>query len=175
MKKLLIFFLFLVCSKTYSQVFDISQGLAVPSIVVVPSNVAVSNAALATITGASFSVLNGGTYYVRLYLNYNSATLTNGAGFALDCNGCTFSASTYEVTMTSTTTAVIRREGLTGEDDFGTVGTQSLTTGNVAVLEGIVSITTNGTLRGRFINEVSTEAITVLGGRSFMYVVRLNP
>jgi hypothetical protein len=64
--------------------------------------------------------------------------------------------------LTATTETV--NQGLTGYQQPAAANATSLTTGNVAIIEGIVEVSATGTLVPQFASEVSSSAITALKG-----------
>lgn len=128
------------------------------------SSVINSNASantLANITELGFAVIPG-TYRFRFVIRYDAALTTTGARFTV--NGPTTSALTYRSLYTLTATTETPNHGLTAYNLPAAANATSLTTGNMAIIEGIATFTAAGTLLPRFASEVSSSAITVLPG-----------
>lgn len=131
------------------------------------SNVINSNAVANTaadVTGLSFDVISGVTYKFKFYIVYNAAATTTGSRWSI--NGPTASSLMYssEYTLTSTTTT--RNIHLTGYNLPASSNASSLTTGNLAIIEGYITPSANGTVIARFASEVASSAVTAVSGLS---------
>jgi hypothetical protein len=116
---------------------------------------------LADIAELGFAVIPG-TYRFRFVIRYDAAATTTGARFTV--NGPTTSALTYRSLYTLTATTETLNHGLTAFNQPAAANATSLTTGNMAIIEGIATFSAAGTLLPRFASEVSSSAITVLPG-----------
>jgi hypothetical protein len=120
------------------------------------------------ITGLSFAVDSGVKYWFRFFITYTSAAGTTGSRWSINSG----SAATYlnfNVHFASNGTTQIDREGLTAYDASGTVSTTSASlTGNIAIIEGVIMTSTDGTIIGRFASEIASSAIIAKAGYSFV-------
>ena len=116
---------------------------------------------IADVTGLSFPVVSGQTYYFRFSINYTAAAATTGSRWAI--NGPTTTLLSYESSYTLTlTTETLNYQA--GYDLPAASNISSLTTGNLAVIEGFITPSANGTVIARFASEVLSSAITAKAG-----------
>jgi len=142
-----------------------SPTVSVLNTVVLSSDVTNNNASantIADVTGLSFSVTAGQTYWFRFTIPYTSAATTTGSRWAI--NGPASPTmlnytSTYTLTATSNTV-----NSATAYDTPAAANATSLTTGNVAVVEGVITPSSNGTVIARFASEVSSSAVVAKAG-----------
>lgn len=140
------------------------------STVVLASDVTNNNASantIADVTGLSFSVTSGETYWFRFTIPYTSAATTTGSRWSIDGPGSPTLlnyTSTYTLTATSNTV-----NSATAYDIPAASNATSLTAGNVAVIEGIITPSSNGTLIARFASEVSSSAVVAKAGALLQY------
>jgi len=143
------------------------------SSVVLATDVTNANATantIADVTGLSFSVTSGETYWFRFTIPYTSAATTTGSRWSINGPGSPTLlnyTSTYTLTATSNTV-----NSATAYDIPAASNATSLTAGNVAVIEGIITPSSNGTLIARFASEVSSSAIVAKAG-SYGQMVRV--
>lgn len=140
--------------------------------VVLSSDVVNSNAVantIADITGLSFSVTSGKTYWFRFIIPYTSAATGTGARFSI--NGPATTALYYEsyYNVQAGANNVTINAGLVAYDNPAAANASSNLTGNLATVEGIAIFSANGTLIGRFASEVSNSAITAKAGAIVYY------
>jgi len=116
---------------------------------------------MATVTGMSFSVTSGRTYYFKFFVNYTSAATTTGSRWSV--NGPSASTlqyvSRYSLDATSETV-----NNLQAYDSPAASNASSLTAGNYAIIEGVITLSASGTLSLRCASEVSSSAITAKAG-----------
>lgn len=128
---------------------------------------------IADITGLSFSVTAGESYYFRFVIFYTAAAITTGARFAVNGPGSPTRLG-YRSNYGLTTASESVNNGLTAYDQPAAANATSPVTGyNTAVVEGIVQPSANGTLIARFASEVASSAIIARAG-SFVEWVRLS-
>lgn len=130
----------------------------------VTNNNAVANT-IADVTGLSFAVTSGLRYKFRFYIQYTSAATTTGSRWTI--NGPATTELTYGSVYTLTATSQTTNFAV-AYDIPAASNASSLTAGNVAVIEGIVKPSSNGTLTARFASEVAGSAIVALAGRSYV-------
>lgn len=141
------------------------------NVVVLASDVVNNNAVantIADVTGLSFAVTAGETYWFEFVIPYTAAATTTGSRWSI--NGpATPTLLNYrsEYTLTATTTTV---NSATAYDIPAASNATSLTAGNVAKLWGIVKPSSNGTVIARFASEVSSSAITAKAGAALRWM-----
>ena len=127
---------------------------------------------IADVTGLSFAVTSGKTYWFRFTMVYTSVSAATGARFSI--NGPATSALYYESQYTLTTSSITVNCGLStynqpaasnATSNFGTAPAA----GNIATIEGIAVFSASGTLIARFASEVANSAITVRAGSTVQY------
>lgn len=147
------------------------SGAAVNStnLVVLSADVTNNNATantIADVTGLSFSVTAGETYFFRFSVWYTAAATTTGSRWSV--NGPASPTrlayrSQYSLTATSETV----NSGLTAYDQPAAANASSTATttgGNIAVVEGIITPSASGTVSLRFASEISSSAIVAKPG-----------
>lgn len=119
------------------------------------------------VTGLSFDVVAGETYYFEFTINYTAAATATGSRWSI--SGPTFSRLDYtsEYTLTATTKTV---NNLGGYDLPAASNATSLASGNIATIWGFITPTANGTLVARFASEVLSSAITAKAGSILRWV-----
>lgn len=140
----------------------ISSGL---STVVLSADVTNNNASantIADVTGLSFSVTAGNKYYFKFIIAYTAAATTTGSRWSINGPGSpTLLNYTSHYTLTATTETV---NYATAYDIPAASNASSLTAGNIAIIEGIIVPSANGTVIARFASEVSSSAIVAKAG-----------
>lgn len=131
---------------------------------------------IADITGLSFAVNSGNTYYFKFIIWYTAAATTTGARFSI--NGPTNSLLGYR------TSSGLSAAATAGTDVFTDVNvaaydspaasnasSPTATSGqaNIAILEGLITPTANGSVIARFASEVSSSAIVAKAGSVVYY------
>ncbi len=126
---------------------------------------------IADITGLSFSVVSGNTYRFRFVIWYTAAATTTGARFAI--NGPTNSLIAYrsswgltaaETSGTDVYTDVNQAAYDSPSDSNASSPTATAGQANIAIIEGLITPTANGTVIARFASEVSSSAIVAKAG-----------
>lgn len=131
----------------------------------VVNNNAVANS-IADVTGLSFPVANGSTYWFKFLIRYSSAATTTGSRWSI--NGPSFSALNYQSIYTLAATTITTNNA-TAYDIPAASNATSLTVGNIAMIEGIITVTADGSVIARFASEVANSAITALAGSLVYY------
>lgn len=149
--------------------YAISSSL---SSVVLGSDITNNNASantIADVTGLSFSVTGGNTYYFKFVIPYTSAATTTGSRWSI--NGPSsptflYFWSQYSLTTTTQTT----NGGLSSYDTPAASNASSAATGsNIAIVEGFIKPSSSGTVIARFASEVSSSAIVAKTGAVCYY------
>jgi hypothetical protein len=123
---------------------------------------------IATITDLDFPVESGERYHFRFVIPFTAAATTTGKRFSITGPASpTFLAYESRYHLTGTTQTV--NFGLTAYDLPAAADASSLTTGNLAVIEGVIIPSANGTVSARFASEVSNSAITAKAGATVQY------
>jgi len=159
-----------VLSNSGSVKTSLNQGNAPVSsdwnMVVLASDVTNNNAVANTIsdvTGLSFAVTAGTRYFFRAFIWYTSAATGTGSRWSINgpASGTIVYTSKYSLSTTSETT----NHGLTAFDLPAAANTSSAATaGNIAILQGELTPSANGTLVVRFASEVAGSAIVAKSG-----------
>jgi hypothetical protein len=142
---------------------------------VLASDVVNNNATANTIqdvTGLSFPVISGKTYWFNFQIQYSAAATTTGSRWSI--NGPTTTRLNYLSEYSLTTTTTTRTAQNTAYDLPAASNASSATTGgNWAVIEGMITVSADGNVIARFASEVASSAITALAG-SVVYYQQLN-
>lgn len=149
----------------------VSAAVSATNIVVLGSNVVNNNASantIADVTGLSFDVTGGETYWFEFVIRYNAAATTTGSRWSINGPGSPTSLhyrSEYTLTATTQTT-----NSATAYDIPAAASASSLTTGNIATIWGLITPSGNGTVVARFASEISSSAITALAGSTLRWM-----
>jgi len=141
------------------------------NVVVMGADVINNNATantIADVTNLSFGIVAGETYWFRFIIPYTSAATATGSRWSI--NGPAAPTllhyrSNYTLTSTSDTS-----NSATAYDTPAASNATSLTVGNVALIEGIIKPSSNGTLIARFASEVLSSAITAKAGATVQWM-----
>lgn len=153
-----------------------SDGLTAAAVqsfntVVLGSDVTNNNASantIADVTGLSFSVTAGETYWFRFVIAYTAAATTTGSRWSINGPGSpTLLNYTSHYTLTATSET---NNHATAYDIPAASNASSLTAGNVAIIEGIIRPSANGTVIARFASEVSSSAIVAKAGSLLTWI-----
>lgn len=140
--------------------------------VILGANIANNNAVANTmqdVTGLSFSVTSGNTYWFRYNVRYSAAATTTGSRWAISAPATTF--LTYRSNYTLTTTSQTSNDGLGSNDLPATSNASSASvTSNHAYVEGIIRPSADGYVQARFASEVAGSAITAAIGSKLSYM-----
>jgi len=120
---------------------------------------------LQDVTGLSFPVV-AGTYRFKAIVDYTSATTTTGSRWTINGDvAATRLAYSLRFPLTNTTNTAYN--GVAYE--AGIVSATSLTTGNICMIEGMITVSGAGTIIVRFSSEVASSAITAKAGSFLTY------
>lgn len=124
------------------------------------NNNAVANT-LEDVTGLSFPVTAGETYWFEFVVPYTAAATTTGSRWTLNGPALTLLSGRSEYTLTATTTTL---NSFTAYAIPAACNATSLTAGNVATLWGIITPSASGTVQLQHASEVAGSAITAKAG-----------
>jgi hypothetical protein len=133
---------------------DVSNANATPNI-------------MADVTGLSFSVTGGLTYYFWFVISYTAAISSTGSRWSI--NGPAFARLSYTSEYTLTTTTSTRNAEVQNYDLPAACNATSVVAQNKAVLEGLITPSANGTVIARFASEITVSAITAKAGSVCYY------
>lgn len=139
------------------------DALMVPIVNILPADV-VNDAAdtLADIDGLSFGVFAGQTYWFEATIAYTSAATTTGSRWTI--NGPTFDLLAYTADWSLTGSTRTVRNEVTYDSPATSNASSADTTGNIALIRGIVKPNDAGSIVVRFASEVGGSAITAKAG-----------
>lgn len=145
------------------------------SAVVLPSDQTNNNGVANTIqdvTGLSFPVLAGKKYRFKFVIFYTAAATTTGSRWTITGPATTFLNYISEYSLTTSTST--RNAQQTAYDTPAAANGTSATTGsNMAIIEGIIMPSADGTVIARFASEVASSAIVAKAG-SVVYYQQLD-
>lgn len=147
----------------------ISTGTSGTTTVKMTSDVINNNAKANTLqdaTGLSFAVTAGNTYRFTTFIEYTAAATTTGSRWTVTgpASSLTSAYSFYTLTAASQTTNFVGGYSLPAA-----ANASSLTTGNVAVVDGRVRPTASGVVKIQFASEVANSAITAKAGSTLTW------
>lgn len=122
---------------------------------------------LQDITGLSFPVLANVPAAFRFQIAYTAAATTTGARFTI--NGPAFTTLAYSSRYPLTATTETLNFGLAAYGSPAAANASSLSSGNVAIIEGVILPSASGTVIARFASEVASSAIVAKAGSSVTY------
>ena len=165
-------------STTIAGAIKQSQSLGVNSVAVNSMNVVVmtgdvtnNNAtanSIADVTGLTFPVTAGQTYWFEFVIPYTSAATTTGSRWSINGPGSpTLLAYRSEYTLTATTTTV---NSANTYDTPAASNASSLAAGNVATMWGLITPSSNGSVTARFAAEISSSAIVAKAGATLRWM-----
>ncbi len=119
-------------------------------------------------TGLSFAVTSGSTYWFRFVIPYTAAATTTGSRWTV--NGPANSLLAYTSTYALTATTQTVNHGLSKFDRPALSNASSAaTSGDLAVVEGVITASEDGTVIARFASEVANSAIVAKAGASVQF------
>lgn len=141
------------------------------NVVVLSSDVTNNNGTantIADVTGLSFSVVSGQTYWFEFIIPYTAAATTTGSRWSINGPGSpTLLHYRSEYTLTATS---VTANSATAYDIPAASNATSLTAGNIATIWGIIKPSSDGTVVARFASEVSSSAIVAKAGATLRCV-----
>lgn len=128
---------------------------------------------LADATGLSFDIVANTTYYFKFFIVFTSAATTTGSRWTINGPATTFLHYTSQYTLTAT--SITNNAGMSAYNSPSGANASALTSGNIAIIEGIIRPSANGTLIARFASEITLSSITAIGsGRSYVEYQIIN-
>jgi hypothetical protein len=153
-----------------SGVTKVASGVGQITVAGLTADVVNNNASantIADVTGLSFPVVSGSTYWFKFRILYTADADTTGSRWSINGPATTYLAYTSEYTLTTTTST--RNAAVTAYDSPAAASATSVALGSWAVIEGMIRPSANGTVVARFASEVSSAAITAKIGSSVEY------
>lgn len=141
----------------------------------VVNNNAVANT-IADVTGLSFAVVAGETYWFCFTIFYTAAATTTGSRWAINGPAFTFLAvrSSTPLVATAQSTDATSETHAAAYDVPATANASSPTAtaaqAQLATIEGVIRPSANGTVIARFASEVASSAITAKAGSHVQWV-----
>ena len=143
----------------------------VMNVVVMTGDVTNNNATantIADVTGMTFPVTAGETYWFEFVIPYTAAATATGSRWSITGPGSpTLLAYRSEYTLTATTTTVNSQSTY---DTPSASNASSLAAGNVATIWGLIKPSSNGNVTARFASEVSSSAIVAKAGATLRWM-----
>lgn len=116
---------------------------------------------LADVTGLSFSVVNGQTFWFRFSVIYTAAIATTGSRFTINGPATSMLAYTGQVVVGAGSITITNANALQLP---AAANATSLLGENMALLEGFIRPAADGTVQLQFASEVSSSAIVAKAG-----------
>lgn len=135
------------------------------NLVVLASDVINNNSvanSIADVTGLSFPVVAGGTYWFEFYIDYTAAATTTGSRWSI--SGPTFSRLSYQSNYSLSATGFTFNSAVAYDFPAASSASSAATTGNTAYIAGFITPSANGSVIARFASEISSSAITAKAG-----------
>lgn len=118
------------------------------------------NDALADVTGLSFPVLSGKKYKFKFFVVYSAAATTTGSRWTVNTTNVPTSVF-YQSDYSLTTTSKTANTGLGAVQlPAASSASSAATTGNIAIVEGIIVPSANDTVILQSASEITASAIT---------------
>jgi hypothetical protein len=130
-------------------------------------DVATTSTTLSDVTGLSFPVTSGKSYWFRFTIAATSPATSTGWGWSI--NGPAISYLGYHSFYPSSTTTLLYNNGLSTYDNPSTATGNTVITPGIIYIEGIITPSANGTLIARFRSETAGQAITAKAGSVVFY------
>lgn len=131
---------------------------------------------IADVTGLSFAVTSGNTYWFRFVIWYTAAATTTGSRWAI--NGPTNSLLGYRTSIGLSAAGTSGTDVMTDVNQaaFDTPAASNATSptatagqANIAIIEGLIKPSADGTVIARFASEVAGSAIVAKAGSTVFY------
>jgi hypothetical protein len=155
------------------------------SVATLGSDVVNNNASantIADVTGLSFAVQSGYTYYFYFFIWYTSAATTTGSRWSINgpANSLLGYRSSNGLSAAATMGTDVFTDGNIAAYDSpsasnATSPTATAGQANTVTIEGMITASANGTVIARFASEVTSSAITAKAGSFVQYLVTVGP
>jgi hypothetical protein len=149
--------------------FAIPVGFSNRNIVTISTDVINRNAVantLADVTGLSFTVKAGILYHFYAIIPYTSASPSNGSRWTIHAPASFLLNYVSRNTLTPTTETVNYANAV---NIPAASNNTSSVSGNLAIIEGLIKSSANGTLQIKFASETASTAITAKAGASLEF------
>ena len=150
-------------------IFATPSGTAYRTLVTTASDV-VNNSSTANtlidLTGLFFNVVAGTTYRFFAMIPYTSAAANTGSRWTINAPASTILNYTSRYTLTATSQTINYASAI---NIPASSNNSSTLNANLAIIEGIIKPSANGTVQIRFASEVANSAITAKAGASLEY------
>jgi hypothetical protein len=133
----------------------------------VTNNNAVANT-MQDVTGLSFAVTGGNTYWFKFVIQYTAAASATGSRWAINGSAAP-TLITYQSEYTLTTTTSTRNAMVQAYDSPAACNATSVVAQNMAIIQGIIKPSQADTIIARFASEVSGSAIVAKAGSVCYY------
>lgn len=149
--------------------FATPSGSVARNTITTTTDITNSNATANTledITGLSFDVVVGALYHFHAIIPYTSAASNNGSRWTINAPTSTLLNYTSRYTLNATTETVNFANAI---NIPASCNNNSSLSGNLAIIEGLIKPSVNGTVQVRFASEGANTAITAKAGASLEY------
>ena len=131
------------------------------------SNPSLTANTIQDVTGLSFPVTANGTYYFKFIINYTVPSTSCGTRWTI--NGPSFSTLSYYQTYSLTTAASTVGFQVAYDLPASSNTSSSSSTGNIAIIEGIITPSNDGNVIARFAAELVSNTIIAKAGSVVYY------
>ena len=121
---------------------------------------------LIDVTGLFFNVTAGTVYHFYAMIPYTSAATNTGSRWTINAPASTLLNYTSRYTLSSTSQTVNYANAINIPASCNNTSTISA---NLAIIEGIIKPSANGTVQIRFASEIANSAITAKAGATLEY------
>jgi hypothetical protein len=121
---------------------------------------------LADVTGLSFNVIAGNTYRFYAMIPYTSAATNTGSRWTINAPATSLLNYSSRYTLTATSQTVNYASAINIPTSCNNTSTSNA---NLAIIEGVIKPSANGTVQIRFASEVANSAITAKAGATLEY------
>jgi hypothetical protein len=142
----------------------LKSELGLSAVAIKSTNQSSNVTSYADVNDLNFAVVSGKKYRFKIVALYDATNTSTGSRWSIN-SAVTFSQLLYYVEWSLTSAGASTRKGYTTFDEETTANaTSAFTTGNVAVIEGIIFPTSSGTITARFACELTITSITCKAG-----------
>lgn len=149
--------------------FAIPAGSYIRNVITLTSDISNNNSTANTledVTGLSFDVVSGIIYRFYALIPYSSAATNNGSRWTINAPASTLLNYTSRYTLSATSETV----NYAGAINIpAACNNNSILNGNLAIIEGIIKPSANGTVQIRFASEGANITITAKAGATLEY------